>query len=169
MNSLASEDALSRRRRPPDALRLRESQFRFDHRSRAFGNTVLELEGLAHSALEAIGPKMRAAAGFDELRGDVQPLLAAAHAAFQDEAHPELPADLTDVDGPALVDERRVACDHLQPRAIGQSSDDLLGHAIGEVVRLGLAAHIGERKNGDRRPVGQRHAVRSGCHRHCRC
>ena len=74
-----------------------------------------------------------------------------AHAAFQDVAHAELPPDLPHVHGAALVGEARIAGDDEQPADLRERGDDVLDHAVGEVVLLRIAAHVRERKDGDRR------------------
>jgi hypothetical protein len=75
--------------------------------------------------------------------------------AFEQVAHPQLPAHLLHVHRPALVSEARIARDHKQPAKPRQSSNDFLDHPVGKVLLLGIAAHVRERKHGNRRFVGE--------------
>ena len=78
-----------------------------------------------------------------------------AHAAFQHVAHAQLAAHLLHVDRPALVGEARVARDDEQPADARQRRDDVLDHAVGEIVLLGVAAQVQERQDGDGGLVGK--------------
>ena len=91
-----------------------------------------------------------------ELRRDAHAVAVLAHAAFDHIADAELVGDLLHVDGLALVDKRRVARDHEEPAQLGQRRDDVLADAVGEILLLRIAAHVGEGKHGDGGPVGQR-------------
>ena len=55
----------------------------------------------------------------------------------------------------ALVGEARIAGDHEQRLEARQRGDDVLDHAVGEILLLGIAAHVLERQHGDGRLVGQ--------------
>jgi hypothetical protein len=45
--------------------------------------------------------------------------------------------------------------DDKQPLDARQAGDDVLDHAVDKIILLGIAAHIGEWQDGDRRTVGQ--------------
>ena len=120
------------------------------------GDLILQVENVVQRAVEPVGPEMRAGLRFDQLRGDAQAIARLAHAAFQHIAHAEFAPDLPDVDGPALVDEARIARDHEQPFDPRQAGDDVLDHAVGEIFLLRIAAHVLERQHRDRGLVGQR-------------
>src|SRR5262249_59703067 len=75
------------------------------------GNLILQLEDLRQSTVEVIGPKMGASSGIDKLARNAKTVTGLAHAAFENIAHPEFPADLFYVHCPILVGEARVACD----------------------------------------------------------
>src|SRR6516162_3061429 len=98
---------------------------------------------------------MRAGESIDQLPSDPHPTAGFAHRALEDVADAELPPDLLHVDRLALVGETRIAGDHEQPADARERSDDLLDHAICEIFLLRVAAHVGERQNGDRRLVRQ--------------
>ena len=122
----------------------------------AAGDFVLHGEDVAELAVVAFGPVMATGDRVDELRANAQPLAAAAHAALQHVAHAKLARDLAHVDGAVLVDEGGVAGDDEQPSDVGKTGDQVLGEAIGEVVLIGIAAHIGEGQHRDRGTVGKR-------------
>jgi hypothetical protein len=58
----------------------------------------------------------------------------------------------------ALVDETRIARDHEQPLDARQTRNDVFDHPVGEILLLGVAAHVLERQHRDGRLVGQREA-----------
>ena len=89
---------------------------------------------------------MRAGLGVDELRGDAHAVARLAHAAFEHIADAELASDLPHVDRLALVGEARIARDHEQPFDARQAGDDVLDHAVGEILLLRIAAHVLERQ-----------------------
>jgi hypothetical protein len=93
-------------------------------------------------------------AGFDidQLHVDAQPAAAALHAAFQHVAHIEIPADLLQIGGLALVGERGAAPDHESAGDARQIGGQAFGDAVGEIFLLGIAADIGEREHDDRQP-----------------
>jgi len=82
------------------------------------------------------------------------------HASLQDIAHAELTPDLPHVDGLAFVGEARLRAitnSHLiRDRPVMMSSN----HAVGEIFLVRVAAHVLERQDRDRRPVGQGEAGR---------
>src|SRR6516165_5786633 len=98
---------------------------------------------------------MRPARRIEKLGGYSNAVATAAQAAFEDIAHPQLAADLADVDGAALIGEARIARDHKEPLDAREPRDDFLDHAVGEIFLLRIAAQIGERQHGDRRLVRQ--------------
>jgi len=58
------------------------------------------------------------------------------------------------MDGPALVDEGRVARDHEKPAQPGQRGYDVLADPVGKIFLLPVAAHVDERQDGNRRSLG---------------
>ena len=114
------------------------------------GNFVLNGEEILEIAVVAFGPDMVAGRGLDELGGDPDALAGLAHAAFDDIAHPQFPPNFGDVHRLPLEHERGVARDNEQATAAAQLGDDVLGDAIGEILLLGIARHVGEWQHGDR-------------------
>lgn len=92
---------------------------------------------------------MAAVLGVDELAGDAHAAAHLAHAAFQHVAHAEFAPDLLHIHRAALVGEARVPRDDEQPADARQAGDDVLDHAVGEIVLIGIAAQVDERQHGD--------------------
>src|SRR6266851_748401 len=105
---------------------------------------------------------MRAGDRVDQLAGDAHALASLAHRPFQYVPDAQLAPDLLHVDRLALVGETRISSDDEQPADLGERRDDLLDHAVGEILLLRIAAHIGEGQYRDRRLVGQRKHRRLG-------
>jgi hypothetical protein len=111
---------------------------------------VLHREDILEIPVVALGPDVAAALGVDKLRVNAHFHARLAHAAFEHVPHAELPADLLDVDALLLEGEGRVAGDDEQARDFGDVGDDVFGDAVGEVLLLGIAAHVGEGQHRDR-------------------
>ena len=136
-------------------------KLRLDRGDDGFGDLVLHREHVGEVAVVALRPEMAAGGDIVELRRDAHAVAALADAALDHIADAELLGDLFHVDGLALVDERRVARDHEEPAQLRQRGDDVLADAVGEILLLRIAAHVGERQHGDGRPVGQRQSGRA--------
>jgi hypothetical protein len=113
-------------------------------------HVVLELEDLGVGDVVFLGPEMAAAAGLDQLDGRAQPISDSPDAAFEDVADAELSADLPDVDRLALLGEARVASDYEEMAIAGKPREDVLRHAIGQELRVGIVRHIREGQDRDR-------------------
>jgi len=111
---------------------------------------VLQFEDIFEGAVETVGPKMRAGGGIDQLAADAQPIAAFAHRAFEHIADAELASDLLDVGRLTLEGEARIASEDNEPTDAGERGDDLLDHAIDEIILFRVAAQIGERQHSDR-------------------
>ena len=121
-----------------------------------FGDLVLEVEDVLEHTVIAVGPDMRAAGGVDQLGRDPDAVAGLADAAFEHVAHAELPRHRPDVDRPAFIGIGRVAGDDREIADPRKGRGDLLDDPVGEAVDRGLARHVVERQDGDRRPVGGR-------------
>ena len=113
------------------------------------GDLVLHGEDIVELAVVALGPDVHVGRRVDELDGNAQPVARLAHAALDQIARAELLGDLAHVDGLSLVDEGRVARDDEQFAPAAQLCEDVLGEPIGEEFLLGIAAHVGERQDGN--------------------
>src|SRR5262249_54341391 len=101
----------------------------------------------------------------NQLRGNAHATASLAHRAFEHIAHAQLAADLLHINGLALVGEARIARDDEEPADAAERGDDLLDHAVSEILLLRVAAHIGERQHRNGRLVGewQRRCCRGRC------
>ena len=149
-------------------------ELRLDRRDHGLGDFVLHGEHVGEIAVVALRPEVTAGGDVDELGGDAHMVAVLAHAAFDDIADAELLADLLVMDGFALVDERGIPRDHIEPAQLRQRGDDVLADAFRKIFLLGLAGDIGKRQHRDRRAIERRElpaaAVRrwaraSGAHR----
>jgi len=131
-------------------------QCRLDHPGDADRDLILKVEDVLQRAVKAVGPQMRAAQCIDQLRGNSHPASRFAHRAFEHIADAEFAADLFHIDRLTLVRKARIAGDHEEPADAGERGDDLLDHAVGEVLLLRVAAHIGKGQHRDRWLVGER-------------
>ena len=117
---------------------------------------VLNIEELLDAAIETLAPQMVAWYGVNQLGGDANPAAHCTDTAFDDVAHAEVTCDAADVKGLVAILKRRVPGNHEQRTGARQFGDDVFSDAIGEILLLRLAAHIGERQDGNRRLVGER-------------
>ena len=125
-------------------------EMRLDRGDDLLGDVVLDGEDVLQLAVVFLGPDVLAGLGVDQLAGDADAPARRPDAALQHVAHAEFAGDLPHVHGFALVDEGRVAGDDEQPAQARERRDDVLGDAVGEVILLGIAAHVGEWQDGDR-------------------
>ena len=94
-------------------------QLDLESRDDLLGNIVLQDEYIADFPVITLGPEVTACRGFDQLRCHAHPLAAAAHTAFQHVLDTLFTANLSDIDGPALVDQSGIAGDDKQLRDFG--------------------------------------------------
>jgi hypothetical protein len=132
------------------------AQTRLNRGDHAHRELVLKREDVVERAVVTLRPDVPAGLRLDQLTGDAQAVRRLADTALEDVAHAELTPGLLQVHRSALVGEARIAGDHEEPLDAREAGDDVLGHAVGEILLLHVAAHVGERQHGDRRPVGQR-------------
>ena len=118
-------------------------------------DVVLNREDIVHFAVEAVGPQLVAALRVDELRGHAQPLAGLAHAALEHVADIEVARHLAHVDRLVAIAQGRVARDDEQFGHGGEQGDDVLNHALGDVVLIGFAGQRLERQHRDRRTAAR--------------
>src|SRR5665213_1425084 len=94
--------------------------------------------------------------GINQLPGNPNLSSSFPNAAFEDITHTEFSTDLLHVHGPALVGEARIAGDDEQVPKMGQRSNDILDHTVGEVFLLRISAHVLKGQHRDGRLVGKR-------------
>src|SRR6516162_4743516 len=92
----------------------------------------------------------------DQLRRHPHAVARPANAAFKSEPDSEIPTHLGNIYSLVLVDECRVARDHKQAGDLGQVSNDVIADTVAEIFLLQVAAHVGEWKDHNGGPVGER-------------
>src|SRR5262245_65966235 len=92
---------------------------------------------------------MTAVGGVDQLTRDTNAIVGFAHATLEDVSHAQLRGHVADVDGLALVSERRVAGDDEEPSLPRQTRDDVFGETVREIFLVLIAACVwgGESRN----------------------
>ena len=140
----------------PRPRSLRPPHLRLDRAYDLCRHLILQIEYVLDSTFEVFGPDMRRRCGVDELSGDADARSRLAHAAFQHKANAKFAADLSHIDGAALVGKGRVARDDVHVPVVGQARDDVLNHAVGEIVLIAVSTHVLKRQDCDRQPVGKR-------------
>ena len=132
------------------------------------GQLVLDGENVVELAVVSLGPDVRVGRSVDQLGGHPELAARFADAALHQILRAQLLGDFAQVHRLPLVDEGGVARDDEQLVPARQFRDDVLGQAIDEKFLFGIAAHIGEGQDGDRRlddaaPGGAVARCRSGC------
>ena len=110
---------------------------------------VLHVEQIGDGLVEPLGPKVIAGFGVDQLHVHPKPVAATLHRAFEHVADVQLAADLLEINRFAFVGECGVSADDERAADARQVRGQALGHAIDEIVLLGIAAEIGERQHND--------------------
>jgi hypothetical protein len=90
---------------------------------------------------------MRPRRRLNQLARDAHACSGLADASFQHVAHTEFAADLPHIDRAPFVGEGRVAGDDEQRADARQRGGDVLHHAVGEILLLGVTAHVLERQD----------------------
>ena len=94
---------------------------------------VLDGKDILEIAIVALGPKVAAAPGIDELRRHPDALASSPDAAFRKIAHAELPADLPQIQRAALVGKGRIARDDEQRAEARKLGDDIFSDPVGKI------------------------------------
>src|SRR5262249_5015914 len=108
-------------------------------------------EDVVEGAIIALGPDMRGVGRVDQLSRDPYSWPELSDAALEHVTHAQFAADILHADCSSLIDKGRVASDDEQPLNPRQSSDDVLDHAVGEIVLFGIPTHVLEWQDRDRR------------------
>src|SRR3954451_10095132 len=107
---------------------------------------------------------MAASPRFYELRGNPHATTCSAHRAFDDIADAEFASDLLHVDCLSFVYEAGIAGDHEKPTDTRECGDDLLNHALREILLLRIATHVSERQHSNGGLVRQRQGLAHAVH-----
>jgi hypothetical protein len=115
---------------------------------------ILDGEDVGEVAVVPVGPDVVASHSVNQLRGDSHPPAGLAHAAFDDVADVQLFGDLGDIHRLALEGEDGVSGDDRERGDLREVRDDILRDAIAEVLLFGIAAHVDERQDSNRKLQG---------------
>ncbi len=117
-------------------------------------HVALDGEDVGQVAVIVVCPEVLVGLRIDELSGDADAAGRASHATLDDVGDPQLSRDLPEVLVGVLVLHDRGAGDDFQVGDLAQVSDDVLGHAVAEVLVVGIGTQVGERQHRDGQPVG---------------
>ena len=112
-------------------------------------DVALNSNQVGNLAIELVTPKFSAIGHVHQIGLDQQSVSALRHPAHQHRVHVEFLADFLGVDFAPLVTEDRAASHHPQFRHAGKAADNSFGNSVGEILDVGVRAHIHERQNGD--------------------
>ena len=143
-------------RRLADGALLAEQQCDLERRDDAAGDIVLHREHVRQHPVVALRPQVPAGGRVDELRRDPDPLAYPAHAALQDVADAQPGARFPGVHHYPFKGEGGLARGHEQPGDLGEVGSKVVGDTVGEMLLVGVAAHVRERQHHDGRPLGRR-------------
>ena len=134
-------------------------------------DVVLDRKDIRQIAVVAVGPEVRAGRGVDELRGNPTRLPARRIEPSSTERTPRSrPTARTSTERPLKV-KLELRAITSQAGDLRQVGDDVFADAVGEVLLLRVARHVGERQNGNRRSSDVRlrfGSIGSGGGRGCR-
>jgi hypothetical protein len=105
--------------------------------------------GLSLVTVVALGPDVSVGGSVDQLHRDVDAVCGALDGAFEDAVDAELAGDVTHRTIDTFVLHDRGAGDDAQGAILGQRGDELVGHAVGEIVLRPVAGKIFEGKNAE--------------------
>jgi len=106
---------------------------------------VLHVEEVSDGLIKALGPKVIAGFGVDQLYVDPKPVAATLYRAFQHIADVQFTTDPLHIDRFALEGECGVARNDERASDARQVRGQAFGHAIDKIVLLGIAANIRKR------------------------
>ena len=116
---------------------------------------ILNVEDVFKVAVVPFGPQVIAGRGIQKLRRHAHSVACLAHAALDDILDTEFAPHVLDLWRLALVVERGIAGDDNHRAEARELGDHVLADAIGEILLLGVSAHVDERQHGDGGFVGK--------------
>jgi hypothetical protein len=122
---------------------------------------VLHREDVGHLAVVALGPEERVGRGVEELGGDAEATAAAPDAARQDAGGLQLLADVDRRNRLVPEGQHGLARQDLEALDLRELRDDVLGHAVAEVLVLLHAGEVLEVEDRDR-PLGRPRGAATG-------
>src|SRR6185437_5477305 len=133
------------------SLDLRFPEARLDGADDAHRDLVLQGEDVVEGPIIALRPDMASRLRLQQLAGNANAIADLAHAAFEHISHAELASDPTNVRRLALVGKARIAPDDEEPFDARQAGDNVIDHAVAEIILLAVAAHVLKRQHRNRR------------------
>ena len=130
-----------------DGRTLLGQELEFERCDDGLRDVVLDGEDVVERAVVALRPDLRVGGRLEQLRRDPHAIAGLAHAALEDVRDLEGPRDLGRRDRLALVREGGVARSDRKRRHPTEVRDDVLGHAVAEVLLLRVSAHVDERQD----------------------
>jgi len=112
-------------------------------------DVVLHLEHILRIPLVGLRPERETVGHVDELSRDAQARSGAPYTALDDTLYVQPRSDVVDVDALALECERRATSSDSQPLDFREGARQLVGHAVGEVLLLGVIADVCHGQHGD--------------------
>src|SRR6266446_5729140 len=134
---------MQRTLRPP---RLSLNELRLERVGEPRYDFVLHVKEVGNGLVKTLRPEVVAGFGVDQLHVHPKAVSRTLHRALEYIPDVQLTSQLLYVNGSALEGERGVACNHERAIDARQVRGEALGHAIDEVVLLGIAAHVRERQ-----------------------
>ena len=124
-----------------------------DHR---FGDLVLDREHVVERPVETLRPPAISVGDVHELNRDAKTLIRLANAALEQRRNAKLSSGGADVHRGTSELERRAARRDTEAGHVRQCIDDLLRHALAQIVQVATRAHVREGKNRDGSHDGHR-------------
>ena len=118
-------------------------------------------EDIVQVPVVGLSPHVITRRAVDELRGDPDTVIGRTDPPFEHVPHPQLPTHLLRLDCPSLVRECRGPCDDREPVEPRELRDEIFGHAVTEVLLLGVPTHVDKREDSNGR-LGGRGRQRAG-------
>ncbi len=128
-------------------------QLHLEGRHNVPGDLILHREDIFQHPVIALGPQVRAGRRVDELGRNADPLGRFAHTALQHIPHAEILTHLLHLHGLPLIGKHRRTRNHEHAGNLGEGRDEILGHAIAEILLLRVVTQVRQREHGDGRLV----------------
>src|SRR5215475_4708963 len=141
---------------------LRGIHLRLDRGDDGLSYLVLYCKDVSKAAVVTVSPELAARRHIAELGSNAHEIAAPTHAALHHVIDAEFRSNLRHGKRLALEGEGRVARDDEEPANFRQRRDNVLADAVGKILLLLFAAHVGEGEDGDGRLFRARLSAASG-------
>lgn len=121
--------------------------------SNGASNVILERKNIAQIAIVGLGPEVLLIGKSNELSRNANAVSGMQDGAFDDGINAKFAGDLRERLLRALVLHDGGAGNDTQSGKLGESGDQFVGHAFGEVLLFRIARQVFERKNGNRSDI----------------